>query len=75
MTLLRQTQEPRIKTISRYKLKQNTAVILLLQLLTNNRTTLCGTPVNLWLDAHRSKTAPLLVCSSIATTPCRSAAC
>ncbi|KAH5341457.1 hypothetical protein HBI49_238100 [Parastagonospora nodorum] len=50
-------------------------VILLLQLLINDRTTLCGTPVNLWLDAHRSleaqKTAPLLVCSSIATTPCR----
>ncbi|KAH5025050.1 hypothetical protein HBI74_126480 [Parastagonospora nodorum] len=30
-------------------------------LLTNNRTTLCSIP----------KTAPLLVCSSIATTPCR----
>ncbi|KAH6335810.1 hypothetical protein HBI36_229750 [Parastagonospora nodorum] len=40
-------------------------VILLSQLLINNRTTLCGTP----------KTAPLLVRSSIATTPCRSAAC
>ncbi|KAH6304894.1 hypothetical protein HBI39_114490 [Parastagonospora nodorum] len=39
-------------------------VILLSQLLTNNRTTLCSTP----------KTAPLLVRSSIATTPCRSAA-
>ncbi|KAH5661091.1 hypothetical protein HBI23_119810 [Parastagonospora nodorum] len=52
---------PRMKTISRYKPKQNTAVILLSQLLTNDRTTLCGTP----------KTAPLLVCSSIATTPCR----
>ncbi|KAH5346185.1 hypothetical protein HBI33_226590 [Parastagonospora nodorum] len=36
-------------------------MILLSQLLTNNRTTLCGTP----------KTAPLPVCSSIATTPCR----
>ncbi|KAH5205371.1 hypothetical protein HBH77_100990 [Parastagonospora nodorum] len=50
-------------------------VILLSQLLTNDGTTLCSTPVNLWLDAHRSarKTAPLLVCSSIATTPCRSA--
>ncbi|KAH6134252.1 hypothetical protein HBI68_245980 [Parastagonospora nodorum] len=49
-------------------------VILLSQLLTNDGTTLCGTPVNLWLDAYRSKTAPLLVCSSIATTLCRSAA-
>ncbi|KAH5726702.1 hypothetical protein HBI17_235940 [Parastagonospora nodorum] len=36
-------------------------IILLSQLLTNNRTTLYSTP----------KTAPLLVCSSIATTPCR----
>ncbi|KAH5340202.1 hypothetical protein HBI33_246570 [Parastagonospora nodorum] len=36
-------------------------IILLLQLLINNRTTLYSTP----------KTAPLLVCSSIATTPCR----
>ncbi|KAH5387000.1 hypothetical protein HBI33_066560 [Parastagonospora nodorum] len=49
-------------------------VILLSQLLTNDGTTLCGTPVNLWLDAYRSarKTAPLPVRSSIATTPCRS---
>ncbi|KAH6158467.1 hypothetical protein HBI61_242880 [Parastagonospora nodorum] len=39
-------------------------VILLSQLLTNNRITLYSTP----------KIAPLLVCSSIATTPCRSAA-
>ncbi|KAH5870357.1 hypothetical protein HBI90_095360 [Parastagonospora nodorum] len=39
-------------------------VILLSQLLTNDRMTLCGTP----------KTAPLPVRSSIATTPCRSAA-
>ncbi|KAH6109755.1 hypothetical protein HBI64_222630 [Parastagonospora nodorum] len=50
-------------------------VILLSQLLTNDGTTLCGTPVNPWLDAYRSlearKTAPLLVRSSIATTPCR----
>ncbi|KAH5726700.1 hypothetical protein HBI17_236100 [Parastagonospora nodorum] len=60
-------------------------VILLSQLLTNDGTTLCGIPVNLWLDAYRSvfaqlmldawsearKTAPLLVRSSIATTPCR----
>ncbi|KAH6102344.1 hypothetical protein HBI64_252440 [Parastagonospora nodorum] len=46
-------------------------VILLSQLLTNDGMTLCGTPVNLWLDAHRSKTAPLPVRSSIATTPCR----
>ncbi|KAH6131043.1 hypothetical protein HBI64_101780 [Parastagonospora nodorum] len=36
-------------------------VILLSQLLINDRTTLCSTP----------KTAPLLVRSSIATTPCR----
>ncbi|KAH4374721.1 hypothetical protein HBH99_221390 [Parastagonospora nodorum] len=36
-------------------------IILLLQLLTNDRTTLYSTP----------KTAPLLVCSSIATTLCR----
>ncbi|KAH4030237.1 hypothetical protein HBI09_126760 [Parastagonospora nodorum] len=43
-------------------------VILLSQLLTNNRTTLYSIP----LEAQ--KTAPLLVCSSIATTPCRSAA-
>ncbi|KAH5205667.1 hypothetical protein HBI62_245430 [Parastagonospora nodorum] len=63
-------------------------VILLSQLLTNDGTTPCGTPVNPWLDAHRSvfaqlmldawsearKTAPLPVRSSIATTPCRSAA-
>ncbi|KAH6183632.1 hypothetical protein HBI61_069890 [Parastagonospora nodorum] len=50
------------------------SVILLSQLLTNDRTTLCSTPVNPWLDAYRSKTALLLVRSSIATTPCRSAA-
>ncbi|KAH6518044.1 hypothetical protein HBI81_175530 [Parastagonospora nodorum] len=54
-----------MKTISRHKLKQNTAVILLSQLLTNDGTTLCSTP----LEAQ--KTAPLLVRSSIATTPCR----
>ncbi|KAH4969837.1 hypothetical protein HBI78_054510 [Parastagonospora nodorum] len=42
---------------------KGTPVILLSQLLTNNRTTLCSTP----------KTAPLLVRLSIATTPCRSA--
>ncbi|KAH6289502.1 hypothetical protein HBI39_209000 [Parastagonospora nodorum] len=60
-------------------------VILLSQLLINDGTTLCGIPVNPWLDAYRSvfaqlmldawlearKTAPLLVRSSIATTPCR----
>ncbi|KAH5481892.1 hypothetical protein HBI28_015750 [Parastagonospora nodorum] len=40
---------------------KGTPVILLLQLLINNRITLCSTP----------KTALLLVCSSIATTPCR----
>ncbi|KAH5114106.1 hypothetical protein HBH71_155000 [Parastagonospora nodorum] len=40
---------------------KETPVILLLQLLINDRITLCSTP----------KTAPLLVCSSIATTPCR----
>ncbi|KAH4146190.1 hypothetical protein HBH44_249040 [Parastagonospora nodorum] len=40
---------------------KETPVILLLQLLTNNRTTLYSTP----------KTALLLVCSSIATTLCR----
>ncbi|KAH4777115.1 hypothetical protein HBH62_159080 [Parastagonospora nodorum] len=40
---------------------KRTPVILLLQLLTNNRTTLYST----------SKTAPLLVCLSIATTLCR----
>ncbi|KAH6104964.1 hypothetical protein HBI64_241480 [Parastagonospora nodorum] len=94
---------PGMKTISRHKLKQNTAatrelvqpehestlnkarVILLSQLLINDGTTLCGTPVNPWLDAYRSvfaqlmldawsearKTAPLPVRSSIATTPCR----
>ncbi|KAH5918164.1 hypothetical protein HBI89_009320 [Parastagonospora nodorum] len=72
-----------MKTISQHKLKQNTAatrhtsqtqknalrsVILLSQLLTNNGTTLYSTP----LEAQ--KTASLLVRSSIATTPCRSAA-
>ncbi|KAH6158447.1 hypothetical protein HBI61_244070 [Parastagonospora nodorum] len=40
---------------------KRTPVILLLQLLTNDGTTLYSIP----------KTAPLLVCSSIATTPCR----
>ncbi|KAH3903732.1 hypothetical protein HBH56_245700 [Parastagonospora nodorum] len=40
---------------------KGTPVILLLQLLINNETTLCSIP----------KTAPLLVCLSIATTPCR----
>ncbi|KAH5070454.1 hypothetical protein HBH95_180860 [Parastagonospora nodorum] len=40
---------------------KGTPIILLSQLLTNDRTTLYSTP----------KTAPLLVCSSIATTPCR----
>ncbi|KAH4077078.1 hypothetical protein HBH48_250090 [Parastagonospora nodorum] len=40
---------------------KETPIILLLQLLINNRTTLCSTP----------KIAPLLVCLSIATTPCR----
>ncbi|KAH6239159.1 hypothetical protein HBI15_039980 [Parastagonospora nodorum] len=43
-------------------------VILLSQLLTNDRTTLCSTP------SEAQKTAPLLVRLSIATTPCRSAA-
>ncbi|KAH6078934.1 hypothetical protein HBI65_220840 [Parastagonospora nodorum] len=43
-------------------------VILLSQLLTNNRTTPCSTP------SEAQKTAPLPVRSSIATTPCRSAA-
>ncbi|KAH5092792.1 hypothetical protein HBH72_182820 [Parastagonospora nodorum] len=40
---------------------KGTPVILLSQLLINNRTTLCSIP----------KTAPLLVCSSIVTTLCR----
>ncbi|KAH5993905.1 hypothetical protein HBI83_248390 [Parastagonospora nodorum] len=40
-------------------------VILLSQLLTNDRTTLYSTPLEAW------KTAPLPVCSSIATTPCK----
>ncbi|KAH5151860.1 hypothetical protein HBH70_011730 [Parastagonospora nodorum] len=44
--------------------QESIKVILLSQLLINNRTTLYSTP----------KTAPLLVCSSIATTPCRSTA-
>ncbi|KAH4204981.1 hypothetical protein HBI95_142010 [Parastagonospora nodorum] len=52
-----QTYEPRRYASS----NKGTPVILLSQLLTNDGTTLCSTP----------KTAPLLVCSSIATTPCR----
>ncbi|KAH4055181.1 hypothetical protein HBH50_245460 [Parastagonospora nodorum] len=40
-------------------------IILLSQLLTNNKTMLYSTP------SEARKTAPLLVCSSIATTPCR----
>ncbi|KAH3932092.1 hypothetical protein HBH44_026430 [Parastagonospora nodorum] len=56
-----QTYEPRRYASS----NKGTPVILLSQLLTNNRTTLYSTPLEAW------KIAPLLVCSSIATTPCR----
>ncbi|KAH5538747.1 hypothetical protein HBI27_125480 [Parastagonospora nodorum] len=47
------------------QLNSQDLVILLSQLLINDRTTLCGTP------SEAQKTAPLLVRSSIATTPCR----
>ncbi|KAH5885881.1 hypothetical protein HBI90_019080 [Parastagonospora nodorum] len=82
-TILQSNSQDLVTSTYQHKLKQNTAatrhtsqtqknalrsVILLSQLLTNNGTTLYSTP----LEAQ--KTASLLVRSSIATTPCRSAA-